>query len=185
MKSIRYIPKDSQPVTSDAAPGATVYYYTDRRSAPCAIAYHGKASKHDYHRAYCTEAKRAADTAAYFDGQAKRAQIMAEVKTERAQPHSCKVGDIFHWSWGYDQTNAEFYQVVAMTRATVSVRRIASTQHDTYAWCAGHVVAERDHFIEPPVTKRPGICRGEPYLPMPYGWCSLWDGSPVLETGYA
>lgn len=35
-------------------------------------------------------------------------------------------GDIYRTSWGYDQTNTEFFEVVRRTKATVTVRRIAS-----------------------------------------------------------
>lgn len=34
-------------------------------------------------------------------------------------------GDIYRTSWGYDQTNVEFFEVVRRTPATVTVRRIA------------------------------------------------------------
>lgn len=33
-------------------------------------------------------------------------------------------GDIYRTSWGYDQTNTEFFEVVRRTKATVTVRRI-------------------------------------------------------------
>lgn len=33
-------------------------------------------------------------------------------------------GDIYYTSWGYDQTNVEFFQIVKRTPGTVTVRRI-------------------------------------------------------------
>lgn len=38
-----------------------------------------------------------------------------------------QVGDIYEGSWGYDQTNAEFWQVVKRTPKTVTVRRLSVT----------------------------------------------------------
>ena len=32
-------------------------------------------------------------------------------KEERIKPHSLKVGDILYCSWGYDQTNVDYFKV--------------------------------------------------------------------------
>jgi hypothetical protein len=40
--------------------------------------------------------------------------------------NSFNVGDILFNQWGYDQTNVDFYQVVATTAKTVTVRQIAA-----------------------------------------------------------
>lgn len=40
--------------------------------------------------------------------------------------HPYQPGDIFYTSWGYDQTNVEFYEVVAVTPASVKVQQVAS-----------------------------------------------------------
>lgn len=39
----------------------------------------------------------------------------AEAKAEAVNEYGVKVGDVFHMSWGYDQTNNDFFQVVAVT----------------------------------------------------------------------
>jgi hypothetical protein len=36
-----------------------------------------------------------------------------------------KVGDILTGSWGYDQTNVEFYQVIAATKASVTIQKVS------------------------------------------------------------
>lgn len=38
----------------------------------------------------------------------------AEPKPEKAKSHGVQVGDIFSMSWGYDQTNVDFFQVVKL-----------------------------------------------------------------------
>ena len=45
---------------------------------------------------------------------------------------SIKVGDIFYTSWGYDQTNVDFYEVVGLTPSGKSVKlhSIAATSFD-------------------------------------------------------
>ncbi len=44
--------------------------------------------------------------------------------------HGIKVGDIFYTSWGYEQTNTEFYQVTRVTEASVWLRRVAEDRED-------------------------------------------------------
>lgn len=38
--------------------------------------------------------------------------------------HDAKIGDIFRMSWGYDQTNVDYFQVVGLTPKGVVVREI-------------------------------------------------------------
>lgn len=70
-------------------------------------------------------------------GFAEEAEIMAAIEgkaaqkpakkavTEKANKYGVKVGDIFSASWGYDQTNNDFFQVVALVGETsVRVREV-------------------------------------------------------------
>lgn len=60
-------------------------------------------------------------------------EVIAERLTERDaadavtrwQPNPYAVGSIFHTSWGYDQTNVEYYVVVRESAASVWVARCA------------------------------------------------------------
>lgn len=46
-------------------------------------------------------------------------------KTEKVNKYGVKVGDIFSASWGYDQTNVDFFQVIALVGETsVRVREV-------------------------------------------------------------
>jgi hypothetical protein len=42
--------------------------------------------------------------------------------------HDYKTGDIIHHSWGYDQTNADFYQVVKVSEKSIWIAQIESTE---------------------------------------------------------
>ena len=50
--------------------------------------------------------------------------------TPEPERPSVKVGDVFYSSWGYDQTNADFYQVVGLTPSgkSAKLRMIAATK---------------------------------------------------------
>jgi len=97
-----------------------------------------------------------------------------------------KVGDIFYNSWGYDQTNIDWYQVTALTKTgkSVKVRPIAGKIKET-GFMSGESTPKKGKFTGPAVTKRIGMSNGEPYLPSKYGWTSLWDGKPKYQSWYA
>ncbi len=44
--------------------------------------------------------------------------------TEQTNKKPVKVGDIFYSSWGYDQTNIDFYKVAAVKNQTVTLRKL-------------------------------------------------------------
>ena len=49
----------------------------------------------------------------------------AEIKAEKVNKYGVKVGDLFYISWGYEQTNIDFYQVVKIVgESSVIVRAV-------------------------------------------------------------
>lgn len=119
-----------------------------------------------------------------------------------------KVGDILHHSWGYDQTNCDFYQVVETKKASVVLRKIGSeTVEGSEGFMSCSLMPVKDAFVEkgrhaltkysdditpenPTVTKRVSFYVKEDdslkyFIPVPYGWCDLWDGKPEYSSWYA
>jgi hypothetical protein len=57
-----------------------------------------------------------------------------------------QVGDIFVYSWGYEQTNVNFYQVISTTPKTMKLVEIA--QERTYdSSMSGKATPVKDKFI--------------------------------------
>lgn len=103
-----------------------------------------------------------------------------ERKTKRTQTSSLKVGDILYTSWGYDQTNIDFYQVTALVGAhTVKVRPIGSKidHSDTYS---DYMVADKDRFVGDEKTYR--VKYGNRIKIASYANAYLWDGKPKYQT---
>jgi 5-hydroxyisourate hydrolase-like protein (transthyretin family) len=46
-------------------------------------------------------------------------------KKEAAEKHTFKIGDCLYQSWGYDQTNIDFFEVVAVLPKSVKIRPIS------------------------------------------------------------
>lgn len=68
--------------------------------------------------------------------------------------HTVEVGDVFYESWGYDQTNSDFYQVVAVTPKSVRIRMINARRVGE-----GHqarLVPDVGNFVEPSNYDRGG-----------------------------
>lgn len=97
-----------------------------------------------------------------------------------------KVGDIFVSSWGYDQTNTDYYEVTALTGASVKVRPIGKIQEPD---SVGNyqTMPKPGAFVGDEMTKR--IQGGEYEHSRPgfkvnsHSYAFLWEGSSAYETG--
>ena len=101
--------------------------------------------------------------------------------------NSVKIGDIFHYSWGYDQTQCEYYQVIERSGYMVKIQEICQESvPGSDGFMCDHRIAKKDNFINDKVlTKKIYFSNDKPYLSFPYGSCSLWDGRPMYCSWYA
>jgi hypothetical protein len=66
-----------------------------------------------------------------------------------------KIGQIFRRSWGYDQTNVDYFQVVALKAKTVVVREINHAQvKGSEGFMSCNVVPVKDSFIETSLARQ-------------------------------
>lgn len=189
--SQRNIPEGSTPITRSDVPNAIAYTFCNSISGQLlAKGFIGKAGKPAFYYSYSSEQKRAEALTRFFDNQKRINDTKAQQRQKRTEYcHSIKVGDIFDNSWGYDQTNVDFYQVVAVPSPKTVVIRPISSQHAPSDYktssMAGHVVALANNFTGPEQTKHPYGHDGKDYLPMEFGSCSKWNGQPQYESWYA
>jgi len=129
MLNTRYIPENSQPITRLDLP-AVVYAYNNKSTGqPAAIAYAGKSNKPTWHYRFGCDADRQARIEKFFEAIAYNEDQKIARKSERLSfKHGYKDGDILYSSWGYDQTNIEFYQVVAHTAKKITFREVCQTR---------------------------------------------------------
>ena len=120
----RYIPEAAE-VRNFPAAGVVAYCY-DFRDGPAVLAYEGRKLKATLNRWFPTAAKRDEALAAFVT---TRATLRANRRTSRSVPHGLVIGDVVTRSWGYEQTNVDFYQVVRVPSPfSVAVRRIKSRE---------------------------------------------------------
>lgn len=110
---------------------------------------------------------------------------VAQSRSERSKPHTYKVGDVVYNSWGYDQTNVDFYQVTRATNNFVWLREISSAlvPDKGVGPMSGKVIAKPGQFLDKAVEEK-HKATGE-YVSFKHGSGSKWDGKPKYCSWYA
>ena len=108
-------------------------------------------------------------------------------RAERAEKqknykHDFVVGDIFYTSWGYDQTNLDFYQVISTpTSKTIILSRIAQkTSYEGHM--NGEAMPAKDKLVGDSFSKR--VCVGD-YVKIKGQYAHKWDGKPKFFSSWA
>ena len=94
-----------------------------------------------------------------------------------------KVGDYLYSTWGYEQTNVNFYRVVGVTAKCVKIVPVKSKVCKQSAGMSHYVIAteERDdQCVLGYMLKRIG--RDGSVKVSDYARAYRWHGEPVLET---
>lgn len=102
----------------------------------------------------------------------------------RSQP--VKVGDIFERSWGYEQTNVDFYKVVELTKTGKSAKAIKIGQKlvKQTGFMSETVIPDPDKIIgEKPQTLRIKQYRNDGTIYIGGLW--RWYGTPCHQSHYA
>ncbi len=77
---------------------------------------------------------------------AENGKAQATPKSEKKNKYSVQVGDIFCSSWGYEQTNVDFFQVIALVGETsVRVREVYPKMIDENPTCS--MAADRTYKL--------------------------------------
>jgi hypothetical protein len=181
-----YFPKCDhlQPIDSEGTDAAIYTYET--AGVAYSIGFAGKAAKPAFHFRHRNEAQRAEHIAGFIAGRKVAAEEKAKRVAERKAPHTLKIGDILVSSWGYDQTNIDFYQVTRVPGAnTVEIREIGcnSSQEDFHCSMSASKVAAPDNFVGEPMLKR--VSYGNSVRIASYAYAHPWDGKAKRYSWYA
>lgn len=133
-----FIPKTARPILEHTN-GSTLYVYETTNGKPCLISFWGTSAKPDQHHSYRTDEQRNAAILRWRESVESSVKFRADRKaTAAATPNPFKVGDIVNTSWGYDQTNVDFYIVTRRSDGCVWVRAIVQDSEAT-GWCQERV----------------------------------------------
>jgi len=117
-----------------------------------------------------------------MERQDRKQKRQAEKKAANAS-HDVKAGDIFRCSWGYDQTNIDFYQVLSVAGQMATIQEIAQEAEET-GFMSGECVPCPDNFIGE--AKRVKIQKwdmdSEPYFKA-YSFANAYRMKPLAKIG--
>lgn len=157
-----YIPTGYTLLQSAPEHGVEVWGQLEPRIA--AICFGGKRSKPDWHFRFASTERMQAKIDEHLNILDAWNKRKAKMKAQRTAPHDVKVGDVFRSSWGYDQTNIDFYEVTRLIgKSTVEVRPIAQDSMETLSM-QGECVPLRGQYIGEPRQHRVSMAGGEPSI---------------------
>lgn len=100
-----------------------------------------------------------------------------------------QLGNIIVNTWGYEQTNVSFYQVIKITNRTITAKEIASTIAPGTMGSNGmscDVLPVENNFIEDGKEYKLIVySEGRLSNPAPYYYFHKWDGRPMYSSWYA
>lgn len=148
----RIIPSRLTSVTQDDELGITIYasFEPTERCQCEAMAFIGKSSKPAWYYGFKSKEQFDRTVCELFASRKSALEAKAKRQAERkaaADTIDVKVGDIFCSSWGYDQTNIDYYEVVATSAKMATVRAIAADCKDEPEFMTGSCVPVPGKFI--------------------------------------
>lgn len=177
-----FIPKGSTAVDCTGT-DAAVYVY-DVNGGFYGVAFHGKAAKPDFHYRFRSAEHRSRKIAEYLEIRREWANTKARHKAERSAPHTLKAGDILSSSWGWEQTNINYYQVTrVISPCSVEIREIAGKSGPETGFMTAYKTPVKDKFIGEPMVKRSNSTNSVKIES--YASASPWDGKPDRYSWYA
>ena len=119
------------------------------------------------------------------------AQAPAAKKSEPVSKFGIKAGDILTDSWGYEQTNVEFYLVTKIISACkIEIVELGHIETETNSAMSGYVVPDQDSRISDPIQK---TVSQDSYEKAHGGWhvkisscisLTPWDGQPCFQSSW-
>ena len=125
-----------------------VYMYENKNNEPCAVGYTGRRSRPNFHYRYTNEDCRIKSVNKWIS---ERPTPAKKIKHER----TLSEGDVLVSSWGYDQTNVDFYKVLRQVgKQSIEIAEIGC--HKTYdlGSDSGTCTPDIEQIIGEPMIKR-------------------------------
>lgn len=179
-----YLPKREEGVdVREITPKGTklvIYKYEKDNGDWIGVAFNGRSNKPVWYEKFRGEVnleRKIKDTAKIFREQEDEKRKRREFK------HNYQVGDILYSSWGYDQTNVDFYEVVGIKEKSVVIREIAQKVVGEGTGSL-YVMPIPHRFEGGKMTKR--VSTGEVVKITSYAYAYRWKGKKksITAPGY-
>lgn len=186
----RNIPSNLTDTLSFPEMKVVIYLYTDSEGRPCSKGYSGRRTKPDFSYYHLSEADRTKSVDRCMKSERGKLEYREAqaAKDKRAVKigHGIEVGDIYYSSWGYEQTNVSFYQVVRLAGKSVEFQKLESTTVEQTSDMSGKVMPVKDSFKGNPFLKLPRVnSHGVSIRVDSSEHLRKWDGTPKFTSSWA
>jgi len=127
----------------------------------------------------------------YFDRQAEREQSRIDRRNRQKKVVAgdfFQVGDVISYSWGYDQTNVDFFQVVRVLNRQIEVREVCQNNSDHQGGpSGGYTQPRRFEFVEGSKPFKKTVKTfgdNDPYVSFDHGVGKKWTGKALYTSSY-
>lgn len=158
------------------------------KTYPFAVLFRGKSAKPVSRYLYRSVEDREASVAMAKKSADEREAWKAARKAERSGAPDFAVGDVFYTSWGYDQTNVDFFEVVEKPSPHFAVVReiAAKVVEGSEGFMSCSVVPVPGEYGEDArrVRMTKGYRGGASFKDTESATAWKWDGSPKYKSWY-
>ncbi|BBL36001.1 hypothetical protein Nstercoris_02280 (plasmid) [Nitrosomonas stercoris] len=179
----RFIPENAE--TREFPAAAIVAYCYESKKGPALVAYKGRQSKPCRFLAFADDERRET----YLSELVKTETETENCKRARRETaHDLRVGDILFSSWGYNQTNVDFYEVVRIPSGrSAVVRQIEKETTSATSHMSGMAMPKPGAFVATAkeYTRRAAGRHRLNGGSLTIGSLQKWDGKPKYVSWYA
>lgn len=182
-----YIPKGAARVAMKDG-GAVFYLYRTKAGEPAAVCFVGRAEKPTWRYRFRSDAEREQRVRRQIEVVRQRATDRAERRKRSNRPHTLEKGLILYTSWGYDQTNTEFYEVIDVpSPCYVVLQEIAAPLvRGEESFMSGNRMPDPDARIGEPFRRKVDMTGARPSVrinSVVSAW--IWDGKEKSVSWYS
>jgi hypothetical protein len=181
MKKERHIPPSYSLFYIHEATEFVVYSH-EVRGKIVAMAFAGRASKPLWHYIFGSAERLAEKIQSSVKGLEHHKAIVAERRKARSAPHGLVGGEIFRTSWGYEQTNVEYYEVVGVSGQMIELREIAQSREEE-GYLFGKTKPMPGMFIGEAFSRRVSMVGGSPSVKIHQSATAYYEQPIVMSSG--
>lgn len=179
----RWVPPGAEKI-DDPNGNGVAYRLADDKGRVIVMGFAGAAGNHSFYESYRKPELAENRISEFFANlQEHKLRVIAR-RAESNAGHELKIGDIISNSWGYDQTNVDFYKIMKTTKHFVWLQKIPGSlvEDGGCGPMSGSTVADREGTPFGPLTMHKATGKN---VSMKFGSGSIWDGRPMYVSWYA
>lgn len=175
-----FIPQGYELIAMDERVGFEVYAST--KEPLVAMGFSGKRSKPNWHIRFTSEQTKHKKISDSLANLLNHEETKAKRRQARLAEHDVAVGDVFSCSWGWEQTNVEYFEVTALVgKNSCKARKIRQAREST-GLDTGECAPLLGHYLDEEKTYRINCAFNEPEIRI-YSFANATRIKPIAVLG--